>query len=1821
MSKVAEALCALVKRYYASVKSDSVECRVVLPGLTSVVAEQVHEALRDASLPSLLVVPGSMPPSQADARLRAEGLTSLRHGDMIIVTWPGELSRIQDSIIGAGGAVRNSCFSDEWPWVDDGNEYFRFGGPFLDALLNLWGASSTDRTWLADVISAIVSATRSSIARGPLLLEEILGTFSSDLYPELTTLREKFLFHAGIPRPGALLNPASWDSKSMIRDLGALGKIVGEARLEVDTRGDVMERVAEVEPNEVARPKLRAAVDGLLDGLASNAEKQHGGILTLRGCWGGSTARWSALGIERLRRLFDPAADAGNVTLTLRVQSSAGFVSPDERQAILFEGGTLSLTATYDGLPEGKFGTARVEICQGARELHRDACTKSRDTVDHALRYDEIFGTSTRRRLVRVQVRIENAIVAEQRLAVFPCGTNSPLYLVLEPSFSIYPAGELADPDSDVERVEVSAPVSVVLLVNDPGRDVSLEVDDDPVQLVADEAEPRILRAAAPLDPGGSPAGRIGLASTLETVGIELELEASDYERGDFTLERELILRLAEGSTGRIARLVPVFIGNAREPYGMLGGLNDATRARSRLARAFEAADSNGLPVVADLLGNLPEASLQVQGWIVGPEGAVAGRIRSMQPGIDVKALLAKYQDARTQVLEIISASPTSPDDRWPKYASLPVFVDRRRGTLEPALMAYLEAYSEILVFLSASQEHISWEECFFLSNLDCVVHWGADPLTARVQLIGPWHPLVVAKRFMVQAALLASARRFQSSKPARQFNRLAILLDQMNSLRWIQMLSRDGKTFDHAYVSATSDPGWLFAIGADCLGSADAEKLVSAIRHNFGLEAGVLPIAREQMASSYLKDFHNAYPTRRSITLATAPVYSGRRIVESAEAVLYDGTDASRVGRMLPGGLHFFLGDAEDIESIPVRSPPICVYSASTGSDWRKNYKDIYLLPPGRPRVARVDGQEQALARGPADLSAFYAPVRRVTIGALGIPNSLAFERDVEPPAGDTVGDAFVRALHAAGSLGGGPLCTGWTIDLPEDLDFLWNVVPGGQIDPAVLVQYVGTGFASGHARVLWDYNMSLTGAANSYFVLSQVPASVSIALNGSPVLAGQSLGLEIVRELSEVGLAIGSESLRSGTKALGVIGVVGAIRLFSGGCAATRPLTNDARSRGFLLPVDSFKEILGDGLDATADEDSRRADLIAFQLTLPELGGLRIEFSAVECKYTSYKLSDDAIAAAMEQAGRTSDRLLALADSARHPSGIPERLALLALVSFGLRLQARLDDTDLRLEGDILRHLLSGTFEASVARAGNVVVATECKGQSASWVRGKGLVVRLAPGHWPGISESSELTDVRTEISTLFRRQTAVLREAPTDDHPPSPTPPIEMTARTVDAVHVIQPEIPRQPRAEAEPVAGSRLERLKPILLGTDLESRSVTYDPQSERRPLDNYNMMISGSSGKGKTQLIKAIVSELRRQDRNVLMLDFKNDFASDRVFLALSQLDCRYVTFDGLPYNPLIPMPVTHPATGVAMLQISQHISGISSVLGKTFGLGAQQESSLKDVIRDCYRGRGLDPGGSMPYRDDAEFPDFNDVGEALRHANPLAYNRMDPLFDLGVFSSAHRRTTFEAVVRASSVIDLSQIQSDTIKNAIAKILVLSAHAYYNARPHSGVLRQFFVFDEAHRVLDSEFLVRFVRECRAYGVGILLSSQYPTDFPQEVSASLNTKIIHGNGSERERVRDIAKMLGGSVEDGIIGQMGLFDAFASSPHFDAIKFRTLSYPHYLLLLALRNTDGVRRNDLRVDGIDTERLSLAYLLDGLFSMGLVEEVGGNLRARTT
>lgn len=385
-------------------------------------------------------------------------------------------------------------------------------------------------------------------------------------------------------------------------------------------------------------------------------------------------------------------------------------------------------------------------------------------------------------------------------------------------------------------------------------------------------------------------------------------------------------------------------------------------------------------------------------------------------------------------------------------------------------------------------------------------------------------------------------------------------------------------------------------------------------------------------------------------------------------------------------------------------------------------------------------------------------------------------------------------------------------------------------------------------------------------------------------------------------------------------------------------------------------------------------------------------------------------------------------------------------------------------------------------------------------------------------------------------------------------------------------------------------------KEIILGKDNQKNTIVYDPKGLKARLPNYNIMVTGSSGKGKTQFIKSFIYQtISSLNTKFTIIDFKNDY-SDKYFLKNCNIKKSNIKINGIPYNPLIPNLFKD--DDAFYFDIPEHIDGISSVLASTFGLGDIQEGILKKSIRELFKLHGINPTALMKFDESISFPSFNNLGEYIQENSSESKNlflRLDPLFSLNLFQEKYDKIRFDELLQQSYVFNVSSIQNDKIKNAIAKIIIKSSHGYFMSKSHKKELNNYFVFDEAHRIIDSQFLEMFIRECRAFGVGIMLSSQNPTDFPSEIQSQLSTKIIHGNEKDAKLVKTIKNLISFSDSTDKIENLTTFNAIINSQDYNNPIIHTLSWPHLMVFNIIKDYEG--------DYIDKSTLENSCLENGI------------------
>lgn len=1807
MTIVASALSRLIQEHCEQIAAATNSYREILPAPTRKIAEDVQELLlRSGDVRSFLVLNPNddLLPNEQKRHLLPEAATSVRDGSLVFILVPGALSYLQESVRGSGSGTRGEALSDEWPWAPSSRAEFDFLNRFLEIWAEEAGLPNQAIPDAARVLRSAVAALAGSGRRHEILFDEILEiTFTRDAVA--SDAIEALLYKAGMPSP---TDKAILTDKSLTALLGEFDRSLPGIRREIEntgTRSLMNERITGVAAaHNLSEAALREASEHFLDGIYSRQDYCQGSMAVREGMSIGAE-HWRMLTVEVLKGLFLKNTAKSDISVNWRPEGKYG--------SALFLDGTLHV-ARSSARP-----TVEARICTpvapGTKIMFRLGRTLLAETLvdefgkcEHQLApllsgKVSVSQKNGGQESKPVVLEIERTSDTEPLivLAATPTNVNG------DPEHVEYVYGTSEDMEED-DRVlmKIQNDSELHVFCEHPESTVSVDSMESPLATTAISDHQHIVQLS--MESVAEADGRMDIDIKVSTFRASIALELSARKMGAPTLEDHLRTVLAAGSLAKIKAAIPACERIvASEP--LLGAIDDGQRVRFALTRqAFECDGvSAGNPVSIDLRQRAPHSLRSgALHWVstVDQDEVTASEVESLSG--DGKRLLESYKAKRADVFRLIASSNenTSKAIRPIYAATLVSSAGGEEAALSSAIAGYLDAFVELSTF-ALKAEGLNYESRFALAFQDCLVpkHTAAAAFT---WFIGPWHPIVLAKRYFVTRTLLNRAKDFTKNPRGRIFHGLTALVDRVAPLRWATSIAYDSSQPATYLVLATSDPGWLACTSAKNFSLAGAQADAAAL----GLDLEFGSVSAASSARRYIKDYMRAHPSRRSIVAYVGDGYEMSALVSEAKELLRHDSELTEEGKRLPGGIHLvgkqkFRPASNDTQWF---TPPVCVYEQPTFSmESRVGAADLYLTSNSSPlevAMTSLKSTDLASPRGTGDSVVHSLPIHVLDETRGHLSRSLSVERVDRGASGpEGVHASFVAALSTLESQSGDLApCLSWELEEQTTLNTRWIVVPGETADPAVFVSWSDPQYASARSKLLWDYRLAVTRDVSSYYVVSQIPTEIYAALQGEEFLPDEQSVTDALFELSGVGIAIGGEAFKGRSKALGIVGLIGAVR-------TTRALVKPFVKRSgrevldILLPVDAFQDLL---VERNAEEeenaqplDHRRADLLQIYLCLPndEEEHMEIQFRAIESKYSGGVYPESKVADAIQQAQITFERAIALAEIGRTPGGVPERLALAKIVDFGLRI-AGYHARD--LQSRCLSRVLAGRYVAVAAHPRCMVVSSEAQLEKTTVsMINQDCWLRLAPESWPrSLTLSPSLQEM---LGSLDFKAPGELQRASVVAEVLS-----SVGRPAADSGRVPEPLLDEKQDSEsakqAQPVR---------VLLGVSDHRAPVVFTPAE----IENHNLMVTGSSGKGKTQLLKSLVVQLAQRGVPTLIVDFKNDYAPDARFLSLGGIKKQPIAEDGLPYNPLIPLPRIDEDSQRFVYHISQHISGLASAFRGAFQLGDQQINDVKNAIRTAFEEHGIATRGVIDHELVGKFPDFQDVGIILKETNKRAYARLDPLFDLDVFQDRYKSTPFSMLLGSGFVLDVSGVQDERVQNALAQIVVYSAHRYLNARPHSAVLNQAMLFDEAHRVLKTEFMERIVRECRAYGLGVFLSSQFPDDFPRATSANLATKIVHGNGPDSDRVSSIIRLLGLPEEDEHrIEKLGLFQAVVSNQALGNVYSSTLGYAHLLLLQALVAGATSRDNLQNVPGVAPGAAD--KILRDLIEMGLVKEIGSGM-----
>ena len=331
---------------------------------------------------------------------------------------------------------------------------------------------------------------------------------------------------------------------------------------------------------------------------------------------------------------------------------------------------------------------------------------------------------------------------------------------------------------------------------------------------------------------------------------------------------------------------------------------------------------------------------------------------------------------------------------------------------------------------------------------------------------------------------------------------------------------------------------------------------------------------------------------------------------------------------------------------------------------------------------------------------------------------------------------------------------------------------------------------------------------------------------------------------------------------------------------------------------------------------------------------------------------------------------------------------------------------------------------------------------------------------------------------------------------------------------------------------------------ILLGTDSVTATDVRWPLATK---GNPHLLIAGLPGMGKTTCLLNLCRQMIGADVKPIIFSYHEDIEEK---LAQIVPSIRYVDFDGLGFNPL---HVVDRENRMAHLDVAGAMRDIFSAIYPE--LGDIQADRIRKAIRDSFSEVGWG-GGSIPA--DSEGPAFGRFVEILR-GDPKPNQslrsllaRLDELDDYGFFEvAASHGSLWEG--SEPTVVRIHTTQNDNLQRAFASLVFYGLYKDMFRRGIQDRITHAVVFDEAHRAAKLKLIPTMAKECRKYGISLVLASQEARDFHASVfSAIANYLVLRLTETD-------AKALVRNVADSR-QERSLVDRIKQMDRFKALYFR-------------------------------------------------------------
>ena len=318
---------------------------------------------------------------------------------------------------------------------------------------------------------------------------------------------------------------------------------------------------------------------------------------------------------------------------------------------------------------------------------------------------------------------------------------------------------------------------------------------------------------------------------------------------------------------------------------------------------------------------------------------------------------------------------------------------------------------------------------------------------------------------------------------------------------------------------------------------------------------------------------------------------------------------------------------------------------------------------------------------------------------------------------------------------------------------------------------------------------------------------------------------------------------------------------------------------------------------------------------------------------------------------------------------------------------------------------------------------------------------------------------------------------------------------------------------PEAHAEPAGGPSGDALAvaeeksappggpfDVLLGEDVASgESVEWRVGLRGNP----HLMIVGQPGMGKTTSILNSCLQMSRAGIVPIVFSYHPDLEQglERHLGALVTVDVD----SGLGFNPMR-------VIGRGARAWLDNVGMLRDILAAIFPvLGDRQTNEIRGALKQSYADLGHGKDGCTPDEVPA-FERFYEILSAQEKPNPGVMQRLEELNDYGLFRSTTERPSLLST-DSPVVVRLHASPNEAVQGFLACFTLFSIYQAMMLRGVQDRITHVVVFDEAHRASRLKLLPTMAKECRKFGLSLIVASQEAKDFDGSLLSAIGNYLV------------------------------------------------------------------------------------------------------------